>query len=152
MTVTQRAVSLKNCPYYLSELVNSHYFPFFESPWREQMVEIPIFPHISVCLTICWFVCNGLTKRETIETWNLGRMSISKTFLLNVTLRVPSLENLPYIFNAKFCMLVDLIVFCFSKPRDARRQWKFQYLLVYVCLSIFWFVVDPLTKQKQLDT
>ena len=79
-------------------------------------------------------------------------MSISKTFLLNVTLRVPSLEKLPYIFNAKFCMLVDLVVFCFSKPRDARRQWRFQYLLVYVCLSIFWFVVDPLTKQKQLDT
>ena len=64
-------------------------------------------------------------------------MSISKTFLLNVTLRVPSLEKLPYIFNAKFCMLIDLIFLFF------KTTWRTQaveipiFARIYVCLSIF---------------
>ena len=42
-----------------------------------------------------------------------------KHLFFNVIVRVPSLRKLPYIFNGKFFVSVDLIFFCFSSPRDA---------------------------------
>ena len=68
----------KTVTYSRREFLKSRGFLFFESPWCEQVVEIPIFPCISVSLTIHRFVHSSLTKRETKETWKLGCMSISK--------------------------------------------------------------------------